>query len=319
MSSSVDLVKSVLSDDATKVLIKNTCAILDCERCSLFIYDKLSDKLIVHSADGLKSGEIRVPVDKGIAGAVFLSGEKLKIDDAYQDPRFNKEVDRSTGYKTKTLLCFPLKDDDGCVFGVIQAINKRQNHFTGDDEELLYIFSKQASCILLSLINKETSTLMISKLKKIINFSVKISAVKSRAEFTKETEDLLMSLFSSSSVQFLFVNDRGYLYSCVKNEEFSRTNIGIIYYVFNTKQLHGCIKVKDSKYYNPLVDIPCSENLVTFPIVINDRVVAVLQTIVLAELYENTGHPKENEMIIFNLLRDCIVSWYKRNDIKIII
>ena len=61
--------------------------------------------LIVHSAEGLKKNQIKVPKDKGIVGHVFMNKEKLKIDDAYQDVRFNKEIDKKTGFRTKNILC----------------------------------------------------------------------------------------------------------------------------------------------------------------------------------------------------------------------
>ena len=53
---------------------------------------------------------IRIPSDKGIAGHVATSGQTLRIDEAYADPRFNKEVDKLNNYRTKTILCVPIKD-----------------------------------------------------------------------------------------------------------------------------------------------------------------------------------------------------------------
>ncbi len=59
----------------------------------------------------------------------------VRVDDAYNDPRFNRNVDKSSGYKTRTL---PLRSaqrrprQDRRRF---EVINKREGAFTADDEE----------------------------------------------------------------------------------------------------------------------------------------------------------------------------------------
>ncbi|MCA9072701.1 MAG: GAF domain-containing protein, partial [Planctomycetaceae bacterium] len=76
------------------------------------------------------------------------SGEVLNIEDAYDDPRFNKEVDQRTGYRTKSVLCMPLRNKDGKTIGVTQIINKHGGPFNKEDEELLSAFSAQAAIAL---------------------------------------------------------------------------------------------------------------------------------------------------------------------------
>lgn len=55
-----------------------------------------------------------------------------------QDRRFSDEIDKLTGYKTKSLLCMPIHNSDGEIIGVAQAINKTSNGelFTEDDEKV---------------------------------------------------------------------------------------------------------------------------------------------------------------------------------------
>ena len=171
LKSSINLVDSVLLEDSTMVLINNTCNILNCERASLFIYDRFTDMLVLNTAEGLKKNEIKVPKDKGIVGSVFISGEKLKIDDAYHDVRFNKDVDKKTNFRTRNILCYPLKDKDGDTFGAIQAINKANGPFDTDDLELMEIFSAQASAILKNMMNMGETTTLISKMKILVQFS----------------------------------------------------------------------------------------------------------------------------------------------------
>ncbi|KAG5852601.1 hypothetical protein ANANG_G00064270 [Anguilla anguilla] len=88
------------------------------------------------------SDEVQVPWGKGIIGYVAEHGETVNIPDAYQDRRFSDEIDKLTGYKTKSLLCMPIRNSDGEVIGVAQAINKDPGGalFTEDDEKVLQMY-----------------------------------------------------------------------------------------------------------------------------------------------------------------------------------
>src|SRR5262249_28436190 len=72
----------------------------------------------------------------GIAGAVAKSRRPLNIPDAYADPRFHREIDRQTGYRTRCLLTIPLIGLDDRLVGVMQVVNKLDGTFTGYDETL---------------------------------------------------------------------------------------------------------------------------------------------------------------------------------------
>nr|XP_027221501.1 dual 3',5'-cyclic-AMP and -GMP phosphodiesterase 11-like [Penaeus vannamei] len=81
--------------------------------------------------------EIRIPWGSGIVGYTAESGAMVNIPDAYQDPRFNPDIDGMTGYKTRSMLCMPIKDSAGEVIGVAQVINKHQGPcFTVSDEKV---------------------------------------------------------------------------------------------------------------------------------------------------------------------------------------
>ncbi|XP_066599827.1 dual 3',5'-cyclic-AMP and -GMP phosphodiesterase 11 [Prorops nasuta] len=85
-----------------------------------------------------KKEEIRIPWGTGIVGYVAESGEPVNIPDAYKDSRFNREIDALTGYRTRALLCMPIKDCSGDVIGVAQVINKlgTEGQFTAQDEKI---------------------------------------------------------------------------------------------------------------------------------------------------------------------------------------
>jgi putative ABC transport system ATP-binding protein len=108
--------------------------LLNAERASLFLVD--GDELVLKVAENLdQMGEIRIPVGSGIAGAVARGGEAIRIEDAYADERFNREVDRQTGFTTRSILCLPVKNTAGEVFAVAQLLNRRDGQpFDLDDE-----------------------------------------------------------------------------------------------------------------------------------------------------------------------------------------
>ena len=108
--------------------------LLNAERSSLFLVE--GDFLVLKVAEHVKEmGEIRFPVGSGIAGAVAETGKSIRIDDAYADPRFNQDVDRQTGFRTRSLLTLPVKNREGKVFAVAQLLNRRDGQpFTEKDE-----------------------------------------------------------------------------------------------------------------------------------------------------------------------------------------
>ncbi|PKK88570.1 MAG: adenylate/guanylate cyclase domain-containing protein [Candidatus Wallbacteria bacterium HGW-Wallbacteria-1] len=126
-------------------IMQATTEILDADRSTLFMHDREHDELWSLVAQGTGSAEIRLPSSRGIAGSVFTTGETINIEDAYEDSRFNPEVDRKTGYRTHSILCMPVVNKEGVRMGAIQVLNKRGGPFTNLDEKRLRAFSAQAS------------------------------------------------------------------------------------------------------------------------------------------------------------------------------
>ena len=121
---------------------------LDAERSSLFLHDAETGELFSRVMQGNAVGEVRFPAGQGIAGSVFTSGAGEIIPDAYADPRFNRWVDTETGYRTRNLLCVPIRNNRGEVIGVTQALNKRAGEFDTEDMQALEALSSQAAAAL---------------------------------------------------------------------------------------------------------------------------------------------------------------------------
>jgi phosphoserine phosphatase RsbU/P len=114
---------------------------IECERGTLFLVDEKSQEIWSLIAHGLEKQEIRLPLGKGIAGHVAKSGEVVNIPDAYADPRFNPEVDKRTGYRTRNILCLPIRNKSGKIIAALQLLNKIKGPFTNEDAEFLLTLS----------------------------------------------------------------------------------------------------------------------------------------------------------------------------------
>jgi adenylate cyclase len=124
---------------------------VDAERASLFLVDDERRELWLKVAqrEGGEPVDVRVPIDRGIAGHVATTGRSLRVDDAYAHPLFNPDVDRATGFRTRSVLCMPIADRTGRVFAVAQILNKRDGAaFTELDEERFADFARAIGPVL---------------------------------------------------------------------------------------------------------------------------------------------------------------------------
>eukprot|EP01059_Diplonema_ambulator_P035543 TRINITY_DN8393_c0_g2_i2.p1 TRINITY_DN8393_c0_g2~~TRINITY_DN8393_c0_g2_i2.p1 ORF type:complete len:611 (+),score=197.65 TRINITY_DN8393_c0_g2_i2:171-2003(+) len=129
---------------AAKHFIKTSVkALLQCDRAAIFSVDQIKHQLIF-LPDGATQN-ISISMDEGIAGHCATTGTIVNIPDAYQDLRFNKEVDKQTGYRTRNILACPVKRKDGRVVAVMQAVNKEHGSFDERDTKILSMFGKQTA------------------------------------------------------------------------------------------------------------------------------------------------------------------------------
>ncbi len=126
-----------IAEEATQVL--------ECDRASIFLWDRERKELVACPALGVEGNTLRISDSAGIVGDVIRTGQRVNVEDAYNDPRFNQKVDEESGYRTNNLLCGPLRDADGALIGAFEVINKRQGSFGSEDEEILAQLGLQAA------------------------------------------------------------------------------------------------------------------------------------------------------------------------------
>jgi PAS domain S-box-containing protein len=138
-----------------KYIIGEVQQLVGVEGASVILLDKEKQEFFFHAAayddtrTGEKIKEIRFPVDKGVAGQVYRTGQPLIVPDTSQSPYFFHEVDQKSQYQTRNMLDVPIRTQEEMI-GVLCAVNKKQGEFTPADVDLL---STVASTVALPVAN----------------------------------------------------------------------------------------------------------------------------------------------------------------------
>lgn len=173
------------TDTLVRKVMTKAQSFIGADRCSLFLLDKERGGLWSMVAHGT-SDRIHIPEGHGIAGTVAKTGETINISDAYSDPRFNPAVDKSTGYKTKSILCVPIKSNDGTLIGCTQMINKLgTTEFSSTDAELMSAFNVFCGIALSNAQLYEAATKSKKKMTSMLDIALSLS--------TSPTLDAIMS------------------------------------------------------------------------------------------------------------------------------
>lgn len=117
--------------------------VLDAERASVYRYDKARHELltvVAHSDESSGSNEsllIRMSADEGLAGSALRADELQIVPDAYEDDRFNQSFDQKTGFRTRSVISFPLHAYEGELIGVAQVLNHRDGAFNEEHVRMI--------------------------------------------------------------------------------------------------------------------------------------------------------------------------------------
>ncbi|MCK9279564.1 MAG: ATP-binding protein [Melioribacteraceae bacterium] len=173
--SASELVNSqVKIDDVLQSIVDVGIDLTNCDRGTLYIVDKSKNEIWSKIAIGSETKEIRLKIGEGLAGHVALTGVTLNIKDVQSDKRFNPEYDIESGYKTKNMICFPIKNREKKIIGVLQLINSKTGSFTKLDEEFLEAISIQSAIAIQNaeMVEKLLQAERIQSLGKMTNFLI---------------------------------------------------------------------------------------------------------------------------------------------------
>mgnify|MGYP002033845911 CR=1 FL=1 len=199
---------------------------LNADRATLFLNDPKTNELFSRVAMGDGIGEIRLPNDVGIAGAVFQSQETINIPYAYADLRFNPSFDKQTGYFTSSILCVPVINKDGQCIGCTQAINKKGGGFTAEDESRLKAFTQQVAIALENAklfedVSKERAynhSMLTSMTNAVITIDDEGKIITCNESGLKILKIRVSDIVGEDAGKF-FANERAWIFNKIKNCE----------------------------------------------------------------------------------------------------
>src|SRR5262249_50352052 len=131
------LAATVDPSETLQIILKTATSETDAERGTIFLREPGSDNIVGQILEGGSVAPIVLPVGRGLAGTVAKTGETVNIADAYNDARFDRATDATSGFRTTTILAAPLRTPAGEIVGVVELLNKRHRSFTKEDEEFL--------------------------------------------------------------------------------------------------------------------------------------------------------------------------------------
>ena len=201
-----DLAKTKSLDEALETLVKITTSTIGAERGTIFLNDASTGELYSRIAQGNFRREIRILNTKGVAGWVFSKNQGVIIHDAYKDERFNKAVDVRTGFRTKSILCAPLRTVSGEKIGVSQILNKIDGEFEKEDLDLLEAMTEQAAIAIQGNIIVEQ---IEAARKQELEFLDVVSQVSSELELTPLLQKIITTISTMLDCEraTLFIND----------------------------------------------------------------------------------------------------------------
>ncbi|MFH1081746.1 MAG: GAF domain-containing protein [Pseudomonadota bacterium] len=207
-------------DHMLAVLVDIAIREIDAERGTIFLNDSDTNELYSRVAHGNFKREIRIHNNSGVAGHVFTEGQGVIVHDAYANEYFNRSVDESTGFTTKSILCVPIRTLKGEIIGVAQLLNKRNGQFSKDDFALLEAMTTQAAIAL-------QSTQIVERMKKFRAQEMEFFKIVSDITAEIDLGAILNKVMSEATRMLnaeratLFLNDEK------KGELFSKVGLGL--------------------------------------------------------------------------------------------
>jgi Nif-specific regulatory protein len=194
----VDLATLLTREVDFDALLSTACerlaSALRCERATIWLVDAEEGDLVARVALLPELPALRQPIDRGIAGWVARTGEVVRVEDAPADPRFDRSVDLVTGYKTRSMLVAPIREDARSPLrGVVQLLNRTSGAFDADDEKYLVALGTQlARALALTTLRaaepQVPGVTLRGPFNRIVGRSQKLAAVYERVALAAQTE-----------------------------------------------------------------------------------------------------------------------------------
>ena len=294
---------SVINKDKLfEMIMTRSRKLVSADRCSLFTTDRNREYLLSKVASGT-SRSIVLPIANGIAGHVATTGQLLNIPDAYEDPRFNKDVDLSTGYRTKSILCVPIIGRAEQVIGVTQMINKQGDTqvFTAGDVDLMKAFNMFCGIALSNANLFDDTNTMKNRVEGLLNLAMSMSREKTLPLILEHICESAIELINAERCTVFLMNNNADIIS-VSNGEKTNAQIGFIKEVVKTKALLNIPDVTKDNRFDPAEDQRTSfvsKSFLVAPIMDDEKnVLGIIQLVNKVPGYDGLVFTKDDERLV---------------------
>lgn len=303
---------SELNRDRLMVLImKEVTKLMQADRGTLYIVDSEKGELWSKIAQKAEIKEIRLKIGVGFAGYVAKTGEIINIEDAYKDDRFDPTTDKKTGYKTRSILCLPIREPVkekgkiGNIIGVLQILNKINGVFTKDDEELLKSLASQIS---IALVNSRLYSVLedrVNELNLLYDLEKELSSAYDQNELLKKLLLLVSKILNVHHVILLLQDKakKGYPFRWTFNldeDKIRKSSLALDSGIWNTLISKGQVYVSnvensDTEKLERQIGVKVSQ-ILGAPLISDGGVIGVI--VFLNKLNKNAYFSKNDERII---------------------
>ncbi len=168
------LTSSLELNDILTTIMKKAKEMTKAQAWSVLLVDEDTGELVFEKTEGKKSKDakkFRLKIGEGIAGWVAQEGLPVVVPDVSKDERFLGKIDKAIRFKTKSLICIPIKSRDK-IIGVLEFVNKTTGDpFTREDLDLLMRLVDQTAIAIerVSLYQKMAELAITDDLTKLFN------------------------------------------------------------------------------------------------------------------------------------------------------
>ena len=225
-------------------LANSATRLLHAERASVFLWDRPRKQLVARPALGVEGGELRIPDDQGVVGAVVQSATARRVDsdDAHE---IDRAVDEEIGFHTRNLACVPLVSTRGDCVGAFELINKKGGDFTDTDLRALEEMARYAGAVLATaqdhgrlLQTREQVAQEAAAKVQVIGQSSAMEALRNTVSRVADTELALLILGENGTGKDVISQQVHYL-SSRRNEPFVAVNCAAISETLLESELFG--------------------------------------------------------------------------------
>ncbi len=219
--------------------------LLKADRASIFLWDRANHTLVGRPALGLPDGELRIRDDRGVVGEVIRTGQPRRVDVETEPAAVDRNVDAQLGYRTRTLLCVPLRSRSGELFGVFELVNKLDGIFSKEDEDALAELASHAAVALenaqdrqrLLTANRQMTQQAAEKVR-LIGESAPIEALRSIVRRVADTDLAVLILGENGTGKEVVAQSIHYL-SARRDQPFIAVNCAAIPETLAESELFG--------------------------------------------------------------------------------